>query len=81
MSVEWIVTPISVSVHLKEESPVFGEATIHVSVDDEAGGPFVVIKQFDHSLEAGELKLDLEQLQKVCAVAKELIAAHQVLEQ
>ena len=81
MSVEWMVTPMCVSVHLKEESPVFGEAAIHVSVDDEAGGPFVVIKQFDPSLEAGELKLDLEQLQKVCAVAKELIAAHQVLEQ
>lgn len=37
------ITTTAITVHLKDESPVFGECSLTVKLDDEAGGAFVVI--------------------------------------
>ncbi len=75
---EYIETPISVAVHLKTHNPVFGEQVTTVIVDDEAGGPFLVLKQSkDTGLQ--ELRMDMEELEAVVIAARKLIAAHEAL--
>jgi hypothetical protein len=37
------VTPICFAVHQKGESPVHGENTIHVSIDDHGAGAFIKV--------------------------------------
>ncbi len=47
----YITTTITVSIHPEGENPIYGDRATHVSVDDEAGGGFLVIKQHGDSLE------------------------------
>ena len=67
-------TTISVAVHRAEINPIFGEGVTRVSLDDETGGPFVVLRQYDVELENGEIRLDIEELRAVTAAAEKLIA-------
>ena len=76
---QYLTTPISVAVHLKAHSPIFGDQVTTVTVDDEAGGPFLVIKQSTDSGMA-ELRMDMEELEAVVVAARSLIAAHEALE-
>lgn len=70
------VTPIAVAVHVDGESPIFGEQTIGVWIDDEAAGPYIVLKQLGtDDPKLGEIGLDLEQLVIITNVAKKLITA------
>jgi len=61
-----------VSVFLEGDNPIFGESVTSVSVDDEAGGGFLVIKQ-DASTENGSIRLSIEELQKIVEVGTKLI--------
>ena len=71
---ELLTTPITIAVHRKTVNPVFGEGAIHVSIEDEAAGPFVTIRNLDSDImEAGVVQLELEELNAVHLVAKELI--------
>ena len=36
-------TILTISVHPEGDNPVFSETATHVSIDDHAGGPFLVI--------------------------------------
>ena len=69
---EILITPIKVSVHRKDDSPIFGESVIHVSVDDEAAGPFVVMESNDGH--ADGLRIDLDELEAAVVAARQLIA-------
>ena len=68
-----LTTPLTYAVHNETDSPVFGESTTHVSVDDEAGGPFIVLKQDYEPLGEQKLRLDLDELIAVTEAAKKLI--------
>lgn len=68
-------TPIGVSVHMKSENPIFGADTTHILIDDLAGGPFLVLRQFEEGLKPGEIRLDLKELEAVLKVARKLIKA------
>lgn len=66
-------TPIAVAIHVDDESPIFGEQTIQVWIDNEAAGPLVVLKQIGHnSSKPGTIWLDIEQLETVTRAAREL---------
>lgn len=71
------VTPITVSVHRADKNPVYGEGITHVSVDDDAGGAYIVLRQFDllAENEPVSVKLDLDELEAVTQAARDLIAA------
>lgn len=74
---DYKTTPMAVSVHMKSDSPVFGESTIIVSAEDDGAGSFVVLKSLctdDNG--AGVIKLDLDQLEAVVVAARALIRAH-----
>jgi hypothetical protein len=76
MTEECVITPMSVSVHRKSHSPVFGESAIQVTVDDESGGAFLRIKNNDGI----DFSCDLDELEMVLVAARQLISAHEVLE-
>lgn len=67
-------TIISVSVHDENDNPVFGESVTIVSIKDEAGGPFIKVKQCNDYSELGSVTFnDVEELKMVCDVAEELL--------
>lgn len=68
-----IATSIEVSVHRAQDNPIFGEGTTKVRVEDEGGGSFIVLTQTSEESE-GKLRFDLDELECVVKVAKELIA-------
>jgi len=54
-------------------SPLFSEKAVIVTVEDEAGGPFILINTASSDSFHGEVRLDFEELEEVVAVAKMLI--------
>lgn len=67
-------TILAVSVHLDSENPVFGENSLHVSLDDDAGGMYVKLTQCNDDIAPGEVKLDFDQLDLIKQVVDELRA-------
>ena len=66
-------TILQVSVHGEESNPIFGEGNTYVSVDDEAGGPFLTIQQHDENSEPGKVRMDYEEFMAVAEAAKMLM--------
>lgn len=68
-------TILQVAIHREEVNPVFGRGNTYVSVDDEAGGPFLVIEQHDDDggSESGKLRFDYEEFVAVAEAAKMLM--------
>lgn len=56
------ITPIIYSVHRKGDNPVFGESSIHVSLEDDGAGEFIVIRQSTDDAEKGVIRLDFEEI-------------------
>ena len=73
---KWKITPVSVSVHLKTDSPIFGECATRVSVDDEGAGAFIRLQQTHDSTEKGTISVEFEELELIVRAAKELISKH-----
>lgn len=69
---EVIITPIKVALHRKADNPIFGENVIHVSVEDEAAGPFIVIES--NAGYADGLRIDSDELEAAVVAARQLIA-------
>jgi hypothetical protein len=69
------ITPIGMAVHLPNENPIYGDFLTHVTVEDEAAGPFVVVRQFGDEAKVGEVRLDLAELEAVLRAARRLIRA------
>lgn len=66
-------TILQIAVHLEEDNPVFGESNTYVSVDDESGGPFLVIEQHNDNVESGKVRFDYEEFLAVAEAAKMLM--------
>ena len=69
-------TILKVAVHREECHPVFGEGNTFVSVDDEAGGPFIIIEQDDsdhHVSGINHIRLDYQELVQISEAAKMLM--------
>ena len=71
-----MTTPLVVAIHREKDSPVFGESTTHVCIADEAGGPFIVLKQFRSGAEGEqEMRFDLDELEAIVKAALSLMKA------
>ena len=51
-----------VNLYKEGDNPIFGNSVISVTVDDEAGGPFLCIKQCNDDFR-GEMRLDFDEIQ------------------
>jgi hypothetical protein len=69
------ITPIGMSVHMPDESPIFGDSSTHVMVDDDAAGPYLVLRQYGNERKVGEVRLDIDELESVMRAARRLIRA------
>lgn len=67
-------TTISISVHPSNVNPLFGEGATHVSLDDEGGGPYIVLRQCEDDSKVGEIRVDYEELTQIWQVAEVLLA-------
>ena len=67
-----LITPLMVSVHRKGDNPVCGEGAIKVTVDDEGGGPFIVLDS-NSGMEDG-LRIDMDVIEAVTVAARKLIS-------
>ena len=68
-------TPLCYAVHYHGTSPVFDDSTTHVLIDDDAAGPYIVLRQFGTDAKVGEVRLDIEDLEAIVLVARRLIKA------
>lgn len=68
------ITPIKYAVHWETENPIYGERVIHVMIDDEAGGPFIVLKSLDGIDK--ELRIDPDEMEIVFKAAQQLLQAY-----
>lgn len=69
----FLMTTMSYSIHPENESPVFGKGATTVSIDDEAAGAFIVIKQ-DIPHESGGIALEIDELELVLVAARKLLS-------
>ena len=75
-----IITPIKYALHKKDESPIFGTDTIHLTVNDDATGYFYTIEQIcpsnvdDDSLGVGRMTLDTEEIYAIANLVKKIEA-------
>lgn len=63
-------TVIKMSIHPETENAIHGDQTIHVSLDDDGAGAYIVIEDI---VEGAVLRLDFVELEMVYRVAKKLI--------
>jgi hypothetical protein len=70
---EYKTTILQVAIHLEEANPVFGEGNTYVKIEDEAGGPFLVIEQHDDASENGVVRMDYAEFAAVAEAAKMLM--------
>lgn len=66
-------TTLTVSVHPEGENPVFSESATHVCIDDESGGPFVVLKQTHDHAQVGEVRIDFDEFKTIARVVGKMI--------
>lgn len=66
-------TTLSVAIHEEGDSPVYGDSAILVSIDDEAAGPFVVIRSCCERDTGGQVSIDPDMWDHVDAAARELL--------
>lgn len=77
MSRRILITPITVAVHPEGENAIFGRATTHVTIEDDGGGGFVTLRQFDDDVKPGELRFDADELRAVTQQANKLLALYE----
>ena len=61
----------AIAIHRTGDSPIFGESTTIVRLDDEGGGPFIVIEQADAS-QLSAIRLDLDECEIVMREVRRL---------
>lgn len=67
-------TITSIAVHINDESPIFGESTTTVRIDDDAAGVYIVIDQSgSEDPKTGIVKLDPEELPVIMEVVRRLL--------
>ena len=61
-----------VNLYKEGDNPVFGDSVTTVTINDDAGGPYLILAQSrDHS--SGELHLDFEEVEPLFELLKKMI--------
>lgn len=71
---KYTTTITRISVHSEEHSPVLGETALHIEIDDEGAGPFLVIRSCSEGDDtAGKVSVDFEEWGLVDQAARQLM--------
>ena len=68
---KYITSIISTVVHMDDRNPIFGEGVTTITIDDEAGGGYIVLTQDDQTI-----KVDPDELQLITKTAMKMLAAY-----
>lgn len=68
-------TPIAMSVHPDDQSPIYGEGATHILIEDESGGPFLILRQQHDQIKPGEVRFDWDEFEQVVLAARALMKA------
>lgn len=71
-------TVISLSVHAENENPTYGESVTTISLEDEGGGPFLLLTQTPGDGERA-LRFDLDEFRAVAAAVEVLMAGDEAV--
>jgi hypothetical protein len=74
MASDYRITPLSCSVHLAKENPLFGRTATHVSIEDEGAGPYLRLTQ--NETHGDGVALEWEELQTVVIAAENMLTLH-----
>jgi hypothetical protein len=71
----YTLTTIGISVHPKDENPFFSENATHVSLDDEAGGAFLVLTQCPDDVGPGvaKMKINIDEFPLIVEAVNKLL--------
>jgi hypothetical protein len=69
-----VATILTIAVHSPNSNPVYGAGTLHVSLDDEAGGVYITIKELSDGSEQGVVRIDPDEVPIVFETAMKLLA-------
>jgi hypothetical protein len=69
-----ITTILTIAVHSPDGNPVYGAGSLHVSLDDEAGGVYITIKELSDDSEQGVVRIDPDEVSIVFETAMKLLA-------
>lgn len=58
------LTITEIAVHKEDESPIFGDLTTHVKLDDDGGGPYVRIMQSSDT-QMNEIRIDFNEIEYI----------------
>ncbi len=67
--------PLKYSMFYEKDNPVFGESATHISIDDDAGGGYIVLEQFPDD-GPQKLRLDIDELKQILSVANKLMSEY-----
>ena len=70
MSLTYKKTILTISVHPEGHNPVFNECATHISIDDLAGGPFLVVKQCCDDVDNGKVIMDFDEFDAIIDAVK-----------
>ena len=63
--------PLGYAVYREDDNPLFGESSTHILIDDEAAGPFIVLKQ-DTDEGTQELRFDFDEMDILFEIVNKL---------
>jgi hypothetical protein len=69
-----VTTILTIAVHSPDGNPVYGAGSLHVSLDDEAGGVYITIKELSDGSEQGVVRIDPDEVPIVFETAMKLLA-------
>lgn len=67
--------PLKYSMFYDKDNSVFGESATHISIEDEAGGSYIVLEQFPDD-GPQKLRLDIDELKQILSVANKLMSEY-----
>jgi len=69
-----VTTILTIAVHSPDSNPVYGDGSLHVSLDDDAGGVYITIKELSDGSEEGVVRIDPDEVPIVFETAMKLLA-------
>lgn len=70
----YTTTTLSIAIHPAGENPVFSDGATHVSVEDDGGGAFLIVRQHLDDPKPGEIRVDPAELDQILEAGRQLLS-------
>lgn len=66
-------TTIAIAVHPEYENPIYGDGVIHVCLEDEVAGYFIVLKQNSDDMVQARIRVEIDELELIAKIARRMV--------